>query len=1129
MENKLICSACEADLAQGARYCAQCGVAVERTCPGCSQPAEASARFCPSCGTSLAAAQAPKDLPSTPSSTTAGSADNASTLDSSGERRHLTVMFCDLEASAELAERIDEEDLRNLVRRYYDLCERIIKRYDGHVANYIGDGVLVYFGYPTAHEDDPEGAVRASLDIITDMKELAKNAETGSAGPLGVRIGIHTGPVIVGDLGSGVQREGTALGETMNLAARLNAVAKPNTVVISGQTQRLVRGIFVMHDLGPQSLKGISEPVQAYGVVQASGIRSQLEAATRHFSPFVGRDLEIGLLLDRWEKTEEGQGQAVLVTGEAGIGKSRLAMAMRERMPDHPHTWLECMGSRYTQNTAFHPIIELVEQGLAFTANDTPEAKLRKLEQAVQRAGFDPRHAVPLFASFLKIPLGDAYQPLDIGPDLRRRKTLDALVSWLLALGELQPLIVIVEDLQWCDPSSLDLLSMIIERNAASRVLLVMVARPEFKAPWGERSHLTPIKVTNMNKRQTREIAQGLSPECRLPGQVLETIIERSGGIPLYIEELTQMVLESKILRKEYGKYVLQGSLRDLAIPDTLQDSLMARLDRMSEAKEVAQMASVLGREFSYSILAEISQKEDHALLDNLERLVKSEVLYQRGVPPDAVYSFKHTLIQDAAYQSMVKSVRQQLHQRTARSLEEKFPHIGETKPEVLARHLEGAGAVDRAVSFFQQAGEQEQERSAYKEEMGHFERALELLSFLPKTEERELRELQLQIAAGHARSIVLGYDNDLTMKTYHRARELGDRVGEARQRVIVYNGLALANSMGEDPAQGEVFAQNALDIARESGDVRLQLVGYRAIALAAFFLGKYQAAKKHCAEALALYAKSQERWVADAPGANEVVTAYYYSGLANHSLGYVDLALEKMDEAEEFARAMKDPLSICTTLMFRAAINYQIGRFEASRTDALEAIDLGDKNGVVTIATSTRIGLPAFDFALGLLPDPAPAIMESLAGLGQGAPKAGVSIILSIASNALIKSGNLDMAKNMLDMALGISASTGHASWKPELLRLRGEVALASPDGSQSAAENYYWQAIELARDQDAKFWELRSTLSLARLQKERGEGEEAAALLRPIYEWFTEGFDTADMQEAKAMLEGVTAQETA
>ena len=422
MEDSLKCSVCEADLAQGVRYCAQCGAAAERTCPGCGQPAEASARFCPGCGTSLDAPEAPKKTLSTPSSTTAESADNASTLDSSAERRHLTVMFCDLEASTELAER--------------------------NVANYIGDGMLVYFGYPTAHEDDVEGAVRAGLDILTDMKELANNAENRPATSLGVRIAIHTGPVIVGDLGSGTQRKGTALGETMNLAARLNAVAEPNTVVISGQTQRLVRGIFVMRDLGPHSLKGISEPVEAYRVVQASGVRSQLEAATRHFSPFVGRDLEIGFLLDRWEKTEEGQGQVVLVTGEAGIGKSRLAMTMRERMPDHPHTWLECRGSHYTQNTAFHPIIELVEQGLAFTSNDTPEAKLKKLELAVQRSGFDPRHAVPLFASFLKIQLGSAHQPLDISPDLQRRKTIDGLAAWLLALGELQPLIVIVEDLQ---------------------------------------------------------------------------------------------------------------------------------------------------------------------------------------------------------------------------------------------------------------------------------------------------------------------------------------------------------------------------------------------------------------------------------------------------------------------------------------------------------------------------------------------------------------------------------------------------------------------------------------------------------------------------------------------------------
>ena len=574
------------------------------------------------------------------------------------------------------------------------------------MANYLGDGVLVYFGYPRAHEDDAERAVRAGLDMLArlarDFGALNATLQVERGVRLAARIGVHTGPVVVGDLGGGARREDLALGETLNLAARLQGVAAPDTVVISDATRRLVRGIFVLEDLGPQRLKGIAEAVAAHRVVQPSGVRSRLDLAAGRLTLFTGRHAELAVVLEGWERTHEWRGQTVLVTGEAGVGKSRLVLALRERLADQAHTWLECRCSPYTQHTAFRPVVELIEQGLGFQAADSPADKIAKLERALELGGLTLPETVPLFADFLSVPLTAGYAPLQLSPELLRRKTLAALAAWTLALGEVQPVLLLVEDLHWCDPSSLELLGRLIEQSPTARVMLVCTARPEFASPWPARSNLTPLQLGRLTQRQARAMVAALSPGRALPEPVAELLVTRADGVPLYVEELTRTVLESGLLVEGEGRWELTAPLTELAIPATLHDSLVARLDRLSAPKEVAQRAAVLGREFPYALLAATAGLDEPTLRHGLARLVEAELLFERGEPPAATYTFKHALTQEAAYQSLLKRTRRDLHARVARVLVEEFPAQAAAAPEVVARHLEAAGLVDQAIAEYQ-------------------------------------------------------------------------------------------------------------------------------------------------------------------------------------------------------------------------------------------------------------------------------------------------------------------------------------------------------------------------------------------------------------------------------------------
>jgi class 3 adenylate cyclase len=618
------------------------------------------------------------------------------------ERRQLTVLFCDLVDSTALSSCLDPEDLREVVRAYQATCAEVIQRFEGHVAQYLGDGLLVYFAYPQAHEDDAQRAIRVGLGMVEAMRTLNSRLRQRQGVRLAIRVGIHTGLVVVGEIGGGARQEQLALGDTPNLAARLQGLAAPDTVVISAATQRLTQGYFTFHDLGLHRPKSVAMPLQVYQVVGATQVQHRLDITTpRGLTPLVGREPEVGLLRDRWAQVQAGRGHVVVLSGEAGIGKSRLVQVVKDELIGPTALRIEYRCSPYHQHSAFYPVIAHLERVLAWRQDDTPADRLRKLEEAVRPYPLPLAEVIPLFAALLAVPLPASYAPLTLPPQRQKQKTLEALLTWLLVLTERQPLLLVVEDLHWIDPSTLEFLSLLVDQGPTARLLTLLTCRPEFQPPWGLRTHLTPMTLQRLLQSQVEEMIARVTGGKALPPEVVAQLVARTDGVPLFVEELTKTVLESGLLRETQGHYALTGPLPPLAIPATLHNSLMARLDRLETVKAVAQLGAVLGRTFAYELLQAVSPLEEATLQHSLRQLVDAELVYQRGVPPQAAYTFKHALIQDAAYQSLLRSTRQQYHQRIAQVLAAQFPEIAESQPELVAHHYTEAGCNAQAVAYW--------------------------------------------------------------------------------------------------------------------------------------------------------------------------------------------------------------------------------------------------------------------------------------------------------------------------------------------------------------------------------------------------------------------------------------------
>src|SRR5262245_6035331 len=666
-------------------------------------------------------------------------------------RRQLTVMFCDVVDSTTLSTQLDPEEYRDVLRAYQAACVEAIQRFDGYIAQHLGDGLLVYFGFPTAHEDDAQRAILAGLGMLDAMHTLNTRLVQEHGIRLSIRVGLHTGLTVIGDIGAGQTHEVLALGEAPNIAARIQSLAAPDTVAISANTYRLVEGYFTVADLGHQTLRGVAAPLQVYRVLRPSGAQSRLDiVGTRGLTPLVGREQEVGFLLERWRWVKEGQGQVVLLSGEPGIGKSRLVQVLKDHVTSEPHVRLECRSLPHYQNSALYPFIDLLQRLLPWQPDASPEEKLHTLAQALDQYRLPVQDSMPLLAPLLSLSLPeDRYPPLTFSPERQRQKTFEILLAILLEASAHRPVLFILEDVHWTDPSTLELLELLMDQIPTVPFCALLTCRPTFQPPWSSRSYVTQVTLSRLAQPQVARMAEHVAGGKRLPAEVLRQVAEKTDGVPLFVEEMTKAVLESGALQDVNGQYELTGSVSALAIPATLHDSLMARLDRLVTAKAVAQYAAVLGRQFSYELLLTVSQLDGATLQRELGRLVEAEVVFQRGLPPQATYVFKHALIQDVAYASLLKSTRQHYHQRIAQVLESQFPEIAQAQPELLAHHCTESGLIEQAVDYWQKAGQRAIERSAHEEAIQHLTSALELLKLLPETLKWRRRECDIQTALG--------------------------------------------------------------------------------------------------------------------------------------------------------------------------------------------------------------------------------------------------------------------------------------------------------------------------------------------------------------------------------------------
>ena len=1053
-----------------------------------------------------------------------------------GDRRQLTVMFCELGKSADVEEQGDPEDWQEALRIARRTCEEIINRYEGYITQSLADGMVVYWGYPRAHEDDACRAVQAGLDIVRAIQHLDYWPFAGI--PLvQSRVSIHTGPVIVDTTPAQPHREPSALGLTPQVAIHLLASAAPNTVILGNTTYQLVGGYFTCRSLARHELPNVPEPVQSYLVLSESGARHRLEVTTlTGLTPFTGREEESNLLRKRWEQVREGQGQVVLISGEAGIGKSRLVQELKEQLLQEQSICVEARCSAYHQQSAFYPVIDYIQRSLQFGREESVEAKRQKLERTLVRAHIAEK--MPIFANLLGLPMPSG-EYTNLSPQRQREQLLHEIGAWFFSLAERKPVLTVWEDLHWADPSTLELLQLLLEQLPMTRILAVFTFRPEFVPAWPLRSHVTSLVLGRLGSRHAEVMIENIAKGKLLPEEVQEQIVEKTDGVPLFIEELTKMVLESGLVKEDNEAYHLVGPLPPLAIPTTLQDSLLARLDRLSDVREVAQVGAVLEREFSPDVLHAVLGGEAQAVQDALAQLVAAEVLYRRGVTTELRYVFKHALIQDAAYQSLVKGRRQQYHQQIARVLDERFPEIRETQPELLAHHYTEAGAAALAVPAWLRAGRRAIDQSAFVEATEHLSKGLAVLRTLPETAERDQQELQVCTLLGPTLMALRGYSVPEVEELYSRALALCQRIGDTPRLFQVHLGLAFFHLARGQLQTARQQGEQCFTLAQQDHKPLRLLQAHVALANILFYQGEFQDAERHLRDGIALYATVQPQappQTLQDPGVNALTSLQAWTSWC---LGYPDRAARQSEEAVALATQLERPLSQVIAAIFASGVRILRGE---------ETVALQYADQALALATDKEFSLWAAygkimrGRALGLAADPDDAIAQIQHGLSIiRAMRADLvqSWLVSMLANVYAQAGKVAEGLAIITKVFAVVEDNGEHAFLAELYRLKGELMLEQLPilKSEGEAEACFLTALDVARQQQAKSWELRAAMSLYRLRHRQvlesttrdvqdmlqTRREEAHRLLAEIYTWFTEGFETKDLQEAKALLESL------
>jgi class 3 adenylate cyclase/predicted ATPase len=1026
-------------------------------------------------------------------------------------------MFCDLVGSTALSARLDPEDLRAIIGAYHRRCTELIEHNGGFVAKYMGDGVLAYFGYPQAQEHDAERGVRAGLALVEAVPSLSTEASV----PLQVRVGIATGLVVVGDLiGAGAAKEQAVVGETPNLAARLQVLAEPGAVVIAASTRRLTGGLFEYRDLGSVALKGFAESVPAWQVLRVSSAESRFEALRTTTTPLVGRDEEIEVLLRRWEQAKRGDGAVVLISGEAGIGKSRIAQTILERTTGEAYTPLRLFCSPHHENSPLYPTISHLERTAGFRREDTGEQRLDKLEAVLALANIDLSQSGALIADLLSIPTSDRYPALNLTPQKHKERTLAALVGQVVGLAAHEPVLMVVEDIHWIDPTSLELLDMIVGRVTTLPVLLIVTFRSEFLPPWVGRPQVTLLNLSRLRTRTSADMIARVAGDKALPKEIVDQILAGTDGVPLFIEELTKAVLESGVLADAGTRSTRAGPSPPLAIPTTLHASLLARLDRLAPAREVAQIGAALGRQFSHELISAVAQLPQQRIDDALAQLVAAELIFQRGTPPSAEYTFKHALVQDTAYSTLLRSRRHQIHARIADTLETEFPDIVRGQPELLARHCAEAGMGDKAAAYSLTAGQQAIARCAMSEAVAQLHRGLDLLSSVPEGAARQEHELNLQIAIGQALLATKGYSAPEPGDAFARARYLCEQLNWPPQFGSVLRGEFVFRLVRGELARAEHHADEIRQLGETRNDVMWKCFGSMFSGNICCWLAKFGDARAYYEKALSLWNPAYAAYAATPE--DPYIGSLCHISRTLLCLGYVDQARSRTNEALAKGRQISLYNLVFTQIHSWCGIDWATAEEKSARTilrSADELLAISNEQGFSVWAV---VGNIMRGWCLGQLGQAADGIPLVVKGISM-ARTTGVNLLmpfwLTTLAQTYQRSGQPQEGLNRIAEATKISETTQERWAEAEIHRVQGTLLLSMHE--HAAGEESYCRALTVARRQNAKFWELRAALDLARLWRNQGKRTEARDLLAPIYRWFTEGLDTPLLHEAKSLLE--------
>ena len=1036
------------------------------------------------------------------------------------ERRQLTVLFCDLLDSTALSRRVDPEDLQEVIRRFLDACSQAVGRFNGYIAKYMGDGMLVYFGYPQAHEHDAERAVHAGLAILDTVKALNHDNPHPEFG-IAARIGIATGHVVVGELmGQDTATERSVFGDTPNLAARLQALAKPNQLVIDPATKRLVGHEFEFADLGAFSLKGFDTPIQAWQVLSIRLSASRFESyRASHLTNFVGREQELALLLGRWREAADGEGQVVLLCGEAGIGKSRIVRSLCDRLAAERYQTMPFQCSPYHTNTAFYPAISFLRQAAGLTSQDSAQAQREKLDVMARESGIENQDTVSLLAELLSIRVEHRDPLLTVSPEIRKDMTLEALVQYLQGLADRSPVLFIMEDAHWLDPTTRDLLTRIMGRIRQMRVLLLITFRPEFKPVWADYSYVTSLTLSRLPRRQSAELVVAMTGGKALPPEVQQAILAKADGVPLYIEAMTENVLESGLLAEGNDSFTVTGPLKELPIPDSLHALLMERVDRLGPAKDIVQTGAAIGREFTYELLQATLEVTDSQLKQALDLCVASGLVFQEGEIPLATYHFKHALVQDAAYSTLSKKPRRVLHARIAKALERRFAERVTREPELLAYHYEQAGLTGQAVEYWHRAARRDAERSANIEALNHFNRALELLKELPQGAERNALELELLLARGAPLLSVKGYASDEMEQNYRRAKDLLQEHSDSLHQFLAIRGLWAFHLVRGHLANARGLAENLQALAHGEQSSDLLIEAHHALGVTYFFLGRFDEARTHLFAAKSLDDPNQQRSQVFFYGQDPGITARIFLARTFWILGEIEHVEPLALEAIGLARELEHPFTMVFALTSLSWIYSTLRNAKKTRELADEAIAISTQYSFelgLAWATSFQgwaLAENGHEEGLGQL-------LNGLSATQVTGASTNNTFTLSLLAEIYLRNNRIEEGLGAIEDALKLAVTGGELFWQAELLRLKGELLLGQSDQSVQAAEQCFSEALKIAQDQHATMLELRAATSLARLWKTRSKVDEARRILNAVCAKFHEGVDNFDLKEARTVL---------